>query len=142
MEEDPPMRGRDADALEALWKRATVGTPARSVDANRERDGNYVRGFRKDNDTWEHQIAGYVITATRTDWQTFNLAADRDGTQRWLVVKQDGRVIFEAFQEGASTQTNFSAPDERYGGKQQADAQPWQILQGEIPAEVAPEGHP
>lgn len=131
-----------SDAIETLWTRATADTPTRSVSANRHRDGNYVTGYRDDTDTWVSQVGVYVVIATQVEWQTFNLAADSEGTRRRLEVKLDERVIFAAREEGASTRTYFSGADERYRGAQHTAAQSWQVIMGEIPVEVAPEGHP
>jgi hypothetical protein len=120
------------DQCEALWKSTEKGEPARSVEADRQREGTYTNGFRNDIKTWEARHGDYIVRAKRVQWRTFNLAADTQGTRRVLEIVEGDKIIFRASEEAAGTKKNFGA-EERYIGTDQIAAKPWQVDTGKVP---------
>lgn len=116
---------------EALWRRLTHGVPERTVDSERDRDGNYIRGYRIDVDTWTLDFDVLKFHAMRIDWQTFTLAADCTGLRRVVEILNGDAVVFRADQDGARTEVKFTGADERYLGTQDTPATPWRITRGD-----------
>ena len=130
-----PKKQEVIEQCEALWKSNTQGHAESSTDANRESEGSYVQGYRNDINTWETKRGGYVVRTKKVAWQMFNLAADTKGTRRVLEIVKDGKVVFQATQEGAGTKKNFGA-EERYTGTDTIDAKEWQVEIGTVPFEL------
>lgn len=117
---------------EALWHRVAHGVPERTVDSERDRDGNYIRGYRIDVDTWTLDFDVLKFHAMRIDWQTFNLASDCTGLRRVVEILKGDAVVFRADQDGARTEVKFTGADERYVGTQDTPAMPWRITRGDV----------
>jgi len=125
------------DQCESLWRSFTDGHKAEtSVEDKRERDEDYVTGFRNVNQSWTIHHGGYTVVATRTNWTTMNPGADANGTKRKIEISEGKEIVFRAVQEDDALRKIFGA-GERYVGSQTIPGKSWTIEQGEIPSSLA-----
>jgi hypothetical protein len=108
--------------VQALFERVLrEGIQDQKDEADRKRDGTYISGFRDQITLAELKADEYIVQAKKVAWQTFSLYAD-------------GKAVFEAAREGASTSKNFGA-EERYVDTTRTSEGEWTVVQGKLPAE-------
>lgn len=107
----------------------------REYNGDRQSNGSYVNGFRDFTTVAVIEGNGFVVQATQVDWETFNLAADKNGVRYALKVIKDEKVVFEATREGPSASKNFGYR-ERYIDTIHTPEDDWKIAHGEFPKEL------
>lgn len=120
------------DLFDRTFKSGKIGT---NFDADRQREGTYVKGFRNRVETATHEIAGYVVQAKQIAYELFSLTGDTQGERYALEVCRGDEVVLEATRKGASSTKKFGA-EERYIGTEITPEGEWVVANGTLPQEL------
>lgn len=119
---------------EELWEYATrKGNHVRAHDGDREADGNYVLGFKRDSETWTVHDPCFTLRAEKVELSTFRLGEDSTGSWRELSLLIDDNEVFRALEEGGRKVAKFEGDDERFVGNEIIKPQPWKVVSGVLP---------
>lgn len=106
------------------------------TESERERDENYVFGWRTDKTTYTASLHGYTVVAEHVESKTFSSGSDSRSIFLSLEVRKESKVVLKAEMKGSTRVDQFTGSDERFAGTNFRDGNPWTITSGELTPEL------
>ncbi len=122
------------EVCEQLFQRALKeGVWTANADNSDNGNGPYIGGWQKYFTYATLQQNEITIKATRTNWRTFNLSIDREGTNYHIEVFQGTECIFAAKRKGFMRTKSFTGSSERFASRSVIPETAWQVTEGTLP---------
>ena len=123
-------------ALQVLYESAFKrGTKSARIDADCKGSGPHASAFRDDVEMAVLTIGDFTTTASRAQYQHFNLKADIRGMRFSLEIRKGEEIVFGAKRTGTGSITKLDV-DETIIGTDTIEEGDWTPVKGAFPPEL------